>query len=66
MKINKNINKDMTDNRRKFFKIAGTSTVGIFVLNLLPKSIVGERVKSLSKDKIQVNIHPQAISRERS
>lgn len=63
MKNNNNI-KSITDNRRKFFKIAGVSSGSLLLWNMLPKSIFA-KTETLGKDnKINITIHPNAISRK--
>jgi len=65
-KINNNINQNMMNNRRKFFKMAGISSTGLFLWNFFPKLVFASRQTKNEDKKDRVSIHPLAIRRNRS
>ena len=56
-----NIDKPQKANRRKFFSIAGKSSLGLLLLSSLPIKLFGSK-RNINKLK-EVNPHPQAVKR---
>lgn len=62
--IDKNLNKTMKINRKKFFTAAIASFLGITFLGKFPFKIFGNRTK-LAERKLKVQINPSAVSRSK-
>lgn len=61
---NKQLENNMIDKRRKFFKLSGITGGGLLLWNFLPKSIFAKSKSEEKGTKMKVSIHPNAISRK--